>query len=451
MHEAMCLAAVIIFPLFAFFDYFTIPLHYYWLLTFLRMAISASIGVWLFVQRRISTDHTYLALYSFVAISWFCCLACVLGGKTFLYQHNVAYCTVFLGASLFLIWDWKNSFLVVLSSLVMYLIVAVFLADFDFIDFCMEGGTALLTIMVLHPLVIYFRFRALKRENALKEALKESYHKLLMSKEEVDHRNNDLLHAREKLNSANMQLREVNQHLEELVHARTVSLENTNNDLEEALAELDMFFYSSFHDLKGPVARVKGLSLLGLGDASEDTRKPYWDLMLKTASEMEDMLAKFNKMNMLHQIKPEATAIHLKDFLHTSIEKLPVVEHIALEVPSGLIINVDDSLLALIVENIIDNAYRYRDDVRPLEVIIKGVIVGNDLQLIFWDNGTGIKPAFLDKVFQMFFRASDKSTGHGLGLYLVKKAVEKLNGVVEIKSEESKYTQIRLVLPNVLV
>ena len=451
MHEAMCLSAFIIFPLFAVFDYFTIPPQFYWSLTVLRVGISLSIGGWLFVQRRFSTNHLYLAFYSFIAISWFCCLACVLGGKLFLYQHNVAYCTVFLGASLFLIWDWKYSVSVVLSSGLAYFLFAFYMADFDFGDFCMEGGTSLITIMVLHPLVTYFRFRALNQEQGLKAALKESYHKLLLGKEEVEQRHNELLHAREELNAANQQLREVNQHLEDLVQARTVSLEDTNKELQEALSELDMFFYSSFHDLKGPVARVKGLALLGLEDAKDTTSKTYGDLMLRTAEEMEQMLEKFNKINMLYQIKPEIVELNLLELLRAVVNEVSFSGQLVWEVPPFLNVCSDARLIHIIAENILDNSMIYRDDARSLELCIRAIVVGKDVQLIFLDNGSGIQSSLLDKVFQMFFRASDKSVGHGLGLYLVKKAIEKLGGVVEIKSEESKYTQIRLVLPNVIV
>lgn len=452
MHEVMCLAAVVIFPLFAVFDYYTIPVTHYWTLTFIRISISCAIGIGLLIQRRYDTDQIYLTLFSFCSISWFCCLACVLGGKSFLYQHNIAYCTVFLGASLFLLWNWFYSLFVVLSSVFTYGLLSYYLADFDFPIFLMEGGAALFTIMSLHPIVTYFRFNSLKREFALKAALKESYHKLLLSKEEAEERNHELLFAREKLNIANKELREVNQHLEELVHARTISYENSNGELKDALEELDMFFYSSFHDLKGPVARVKGLAMLALGDAKDEAAKTYGDLTLKTAVEMEQMLEKFNKINLLSQIKPEQSHINLFDFFFTVTQSADhSLAMFTIEGPQELFIKSDRRLLQLIAENILHNSILYKDDVRPLRVIIKIIPLGQDVQIIFLDNGLGIKPTIQEKVFQMFFRGNDRATGHGLGLYLVKKAVEKLNGVVEVKSEEGAFTQIRIVLTSVVV
>ncbi len=448
----MCLAAVIIFPVFAIFDYYTIPPAYYWKLTGLRFGISGTIGVWLLVQRKYDTNQLYLSLFGFTSISWFCALACVLGTKAYLYQHNIAYCTVFLGASLFLLWKWQNSILVVGSSLALYAVLAHFYADFTFEDFCLEGGAVLVTIMCLHPMVTYFRFNSVKREMALRAALKESYHKLLLGKEESEVRNQELVFAREKLNMANKELREVNQHLEDMVQARTTSYENSNRELTVALEELDRFFYSSFHDLKGPVARVKGLAILSLGDAQDEAAKTYGDLMLKTAVEMEQMLEKFNKISMLYHIKPENTHVNPSD-LFCLLTKGPDFSSavVKIDAPQELFIKTDVRLLRIIAENILDNALRYQDETRQPQIHIKVVRLGQDVQLIFWDNGIGIKQSLHEQIFQMFFRGSDRSQGHGLGLYLVKKAVEKINGVMEVKSEEGQFTQMRIILPSVAV
>ena len=51
------------------------------------------------------------------------------------------------------------------------------------------------------------------------------------------------------------------------------------------------------------------------------------------------------------------------------------------------------------------------------------------------DNGEGIPEEFKDRIFEMYFRANERSKGNGLGLYIVKKAVEKLGGTIGLKSE----------------
>jgi signal transduction histidine kinase len=64
------------------------------------------------------------------------------------------------------------------------------------------------------------------------------------------------------------------------------------------------------------------------------------------------------------------------------------------------------------------------------------------------DNGAGIEKKYLNKVFNMFFKATDRSEGAGLGLYIVKQTVEKLEGSVSLKSETGKGSTFRVVLPN---
>ena len=67
------------------------------------------------------------------------------------------------------------------------------------------------------------------------------------------------------------------------------------------------------------------------------------------------------------------------------------------------------------------------------------------------DNGLGILKEQHEKIFDMFYRGSEKSQGNGLGLYLVKKAVQKLHGKINIESEEGKYACFTISLPKVIV
>ncbi|MCB0493680.1 MAG: HAMP domain-containing histidine kinase, partial [Cyclobacteriaceae bacterium] len=63
------------------------------------------------------------------------------------------------------------------------------------------------------------------------------------------------------------------------------------------------------------------------------------------------------------------------------------------------------------------------------------------------DNGVGIFPNYVDKVFDMFYRASDKSNGAGLGLYIVKETVDKLGGKISIDSEIETGTTVEIDIP----
>jgi signal transduction histidine kinase len=66
------------------------------------------------------------------------------------------------------------------------------------------------------------------------------------------------------------------------------------------------------------------------------------------------------------------------------------------------------------------------------------------------DNGKGIEKEHLPNVYKMFYRATDDGAGSGLGLYIVKEAVDKLNGQIDIKSEVGKGTIVKFDIPQIL-
>ena len=70
-------------------------------------------------------------------------------------------------------------------------------------------------------------------------------------------------------------------------------------------------------------------------------------------------------------------------------------------------------------------------------------------QITVSDNGIGIKKEFHNKIFEMFYRVSENSIGSGLGLYLVKETVKKLDGEVKLHSDLGKGTTFVIHLPNI--
>ena len=102
-----------------------------------------------------------------------------------------------------------------------------------------------------------------------------------------------------------------------------------------------------------------------------------------------------------------------------------------------------------IFRNLISNAIKYRKmNNSSHEIKIAITIEPNEALISFRDNGIGIPKQNQNKVFDMFYRASEQSGGSGLGLYIVKNAVEKLGGRVSVGSEPGLYTLFEIVLPN---
>jgi len=152
-------------------------------------------------------------------------------------------------------------------------------------------------------------------------------------------------------------------------------------------------------------------------------------------------------------VEPTPEAIDLKAVANSCIRDLEHLENFAAvttEIHSNgsTTFKSDPLRIRIIFGNVISNAYKYFNPSNKSFLKIKIAVNGDTAKVEFKDNGIGIQSEHLDKIFNMFYRATDRSQGSGLGMYIVKQAVEKLNGKIAVKSNYGEGTQIKVVLPN---
>lgn len=117
---------------------------------------------------------------------------------------------------------------------------------------------------------------------------------------------------------------------------------------------------------------------------------------------------------------------------------------------SGIDFHSDQWRVKEIFRNLISNAIKYRNKENDCVIISIDIKVDpNNATIVFSDNGIGIDEDKVDNIFEMFYRASETSTGSGLGLYIVKNAIEKLNGSIAVESSSQLGTTFKIKLPNV--
>ncbi|HSZ72669.1 MAG TPA: HAMP domain-containing sensor histidine kinase, partial [Cytophagaceae bacterium] len=110
----------------------------------------------------------------------------------------------------------------------------------------------------------------------------------------------------------------------------------------------------------------------------------------------------------------------------------------------------DQIRLSVILQNLLSNAFKYADKDKAESFLrIRIVKEGAMLLMEFEDNGIGIIDAYIEKLFSMFFRASQDSYGSGLGLYITKQVVEKLGGTISVRSMYQQGTSFFVKLPYV--
>ena len=111
----------------------------------------------------------------------------------------------------------------------------------------------------------------------------------------------------------------------------------------------------------------------------------------------------------------------------------------------------DATRVRIILNNIISNAIKYRSFHKDNSFIDIEIHVNEKEAVIsIEDNGEGIEESKLPHIFDMFYRATEKSVGSGLGLYIVKKVADKLNAKIDVTSEELEGTTFKITIPNSL-
>ena len=122
------------------------------------------------------------------------------------------------------------------------------------------------------------------------------------------------------------------------------------------------------------------------------------------------------------------------------------------------VVDVEASLIRQVVQNLVDNAIKYRDHNRPLQMMISAEFHEHSIEehrswwkVRFGDNGIGIDPARADEVFLMFSRleVSDARPGTGVGLAFVKRVIERHRGKVGIEPGLDGGTCVWVVLPGI--
>lgn len=241
---------------------------------------------------------------------------------------------------------------------------------------------------------------------------------------------------------------------EVLVMIRDVtSRKTTERELIQRNFELDSFVYRASHDLKAPLN-----SLMGLIDILKDQEQApniltYLKLMDRSVVKLDTFIHNLTEFSRINRLEIREEEVDLFTMVEDTIESLKYMdesENIRKEVniPKDFRFLGDGFHLEIVVSNLISNALKYRDHKKENPFVTIGIeIEPEQLTIVVGDNGIGIPQKYQDRLFNLFFRASNQSFGSGLGLYILRNAVEKLKGSVSLKSEEGVGSQFRVGLP----
>lgn len=227
-----------------------------------------------------------------------------------------------------------------------------------------------------------------------------------------------------------------------------------NAELKKINSELDNFVYSVSHDLRAPLLAIKGLISLiqSGGNLDEGSNAEFLQLVNDSVIRMDETIKEILEYsrNARLAVKPErinlvemATLAH-KDVRYYSTHPVELF----LDIEPGLEFVSDRSRLNTVLKNLVANSVKYaRTDISNSFVKVSAFKKDKDLILQVSDNGEGISEHHQKKVFQMFFRGSNKTTGTGLGLYITSEIIQKLGGEITLESVKNQGTTISIRLP----
>ena len=231
-------------------------------------------------------------------------------------------------------------------------------------------------------------------------------------------------------------------------------LSRNNDELRKVNHELDRFVYSVSHDLRAPIASVKGLlSLMNENEAGEDAKKTYLSMMATVMDRMDNVIFEILDYSRNSRMDVVSEQVDVEKLIHASVETYRHFSSkpVRLNLQSSLSqpFYSDSRRMQSVVNNLISNAIKYsQKGDREIELRVDIQKSDGMLQLKVSDNGEGIRAEYLPHIFDMFYRASNTSSGSGLGLYICREVIKKLDGSISAESSEGEGSTFTVLIPD---
>ena len=253
---------------------------------------------------------------------------------------------------------------------------------------------------------------------------------------------NQLRKQKKQLLVANEEIKTINENLESIVLERTKLLADANQ-------ELDTFLYRASHDLRSPVRSIMGLCSLG-------AYLPPAELVQKVEKTTVGMDRLLQKLAMISEINhpSDLSSLAVFDLASRVAAKFDAVikkERVEFYIDCDQEVTFYSypHVVAIIIENLLENAmfYSVLRSADFARVELKASVIDGMLTISVYDNGIGISDEVRARLFDMFYKGNEMSTGNGLGLYIVQKSVQALSGDIQVESQLGHYSRFTVIIP----
>lgn len=238
------------------------------------------------------------------------------------------------------------------------------------------------------------------------------------------------------------------------VYVDITERKSVEEELKTRNTELDNFVYKVSHDLRAPLSSILGLVNLARLPGNTDNPMDYIDIIGEKVDRLDHFISDVLSHSKNLKLEVAMAKVDLHEVINRTFSDLSYLEGASSIQQSlnieGIDFYSDPWRISEILRNLISNAIKYRkmDAVAKSEISIKIRVDHLRADISFTDNGIGIDEENLTRVFEMFYRASEQADGSGIGLYIVKNAVDKLGGKISVQSRGGIGTRFHIIIPN---
>lgn len=250
----------------------------------------------------------------------------------------------------------------------------------------------------------------------------------------------------------------VQQREKDVLQSHNDELERRNSELKELNAMLDGLVYTASHDLKTPVINFRSMLTMLKKVRQKPGQQAMEDSIIekldKATSKFQSTISDLLDISRLEkQFGDDFAKVDISETLNQVMDSVSEMVNqkdaqITVDLKGPAHIWFSAASMTSIFQNLISNSLKYSSSTRKPEIQIRSRILQSNLVLEVADNGIGMDMETVkNKLFKMFTRMSSQAEGSGIGLYIVKRTVEKSNGKVEVESQLDKGSLFRIILP----
>lgn len=227
-----------------------------------------------------------------------------------------------------------------------------------------------------------------------------------------------------------------------------------NQQLEKAYSELEKFVYSASHDMRAPLASISGLVKLVKMENQNPSSEDYLEKIEASINKLDVFIENIIGYYRSAKSEQQLVEIDFNQLVNDNIEiyryyegvsEIEFIRNIQQEIPyTG-----EETRIKIVFNNLLSNAIKYQRADEPNKRIKIDIKTDDkEVTIQIADNGSGIPADNLNDIFSMFYRSTAQNSGSGIGLYIVRETLQKLDGTIEVESTFGEGTTFTVKIPN---